>query len=277
MNSLPVRMTEQKSGKKTLSKCLSAERVAFRKEATIALKQQSNSRGKPKGANERSEISAVELVSCVQSNLALNPPSIYFDNPNSKEKSDDEGNYKIITLPKRKRKRNSKNVRKDYYRYGVSDETPKIWVQRRIREVINDYPLEVGKNQKAILVLALLRGRAGDKFWHALQKLVNQNETSPEPDRKSHDELSSMAMKEVHNFYFPKQNVQVTRSDKSAMSKSAPLSNKRWCPSCGGRHYASDCMGYGPEITRRKQWCPFCGLMHYSPSECHIGPSNPQA
>ena len=65
MNSLPVRMTEQKSGKKTLSKCLSAERVAFRKEATIALKQQSNSRGKPKGANERSEKSAVELVSCV--------------------------------------------------------------------------------------------------------------------------------------------------------------------------------------------------------------------
>ena len=50
--------------------------------------------GTKKGKNKRSGNSAVELVSRSQWNLALNPPSIYFDKPKSKEKSDDEGNYK---------------------------------------------------------------------------------------------------------------------------------------------------------------------------------------
>ena len=174
---------------------------------------------KPKGANERSEKSAVELVSCVQSNLALNPPSIYFDKPNSKEKSDDEGNYKKIAVPIKKGKRNSKTIERKYYRYGVSDASPKVWVKRRIREVIRDYPLEASINQKAILVLALLRGRARDKFWHVLQRLENKNKASPEPDRKTPNELSSMAIEEVHKLYFPRQNKQVTKTDNSDLTK----------------------------------------------------------
>ncbi|KAI2503424.1 hypothetical protein MHU86_11053 [Fragilaria crotonensis] len=53
---------------------------------------------KNKGKRKASENSSAEHVAFRQSNLALNPPSIYFDRPKkSTEKSDDEGNYKKST------------------------------------------------------------------------------------------------------------------------------------------------------------------------------------
>jgi hypothetical protein len=49
---------------------------------------------KNKGKRKASANSSAEHVTFCQSNLALNPPSIYFDKPKkSTEKSDDEGNY----------------------------------------------------------------------------------------------------------------------------------------------------------------------------------------
>ena len=52
------------------------------------------------GKRKASENLSAEHVTFRQSNLALNPPSIYFDKPKkSTEKSDDEGNYKKSKFP----------------------------------------------------------------------------------------------------------------------------------------------------------------------------------
>jgi hypothetical protein len=68
---------------------------------------------KNKGKRKASENSSAEHVTFCQSNLALNPPSIYFDKPKkSTEKSDDEGNYKKIEVPIEAGNANSKNIEK---------------------------------------------------------------------------------------------------------------------------------------------------------------------
>jgi hypothetical protein len=193
----------------------------------------------------------------------------------SAEKSDDEDDSKKIALPERKGNRTPTEFDRIYYRYGVPDETPKTRVQRRIREVISDYALDLSTNRKAIFVLALLSGRARDKYWHVLQELVDKNEKCQEPYRKSHNELSSMAFL----IYIRRHLVHLTTAnDKSIMSKPSPVSTKRRCWTCGDFHYASDCYGWGNSPPRpRKQWCPLCGSMHYTPEECVSRlPGNPQ-
>jgi hypothetical protein len=54
---------------------------------------------KNEGKSKASENLSAEHVTFRQSNLALNPPSIYFNKPKKwTEKSDDEGNYKKLSF-----------------------------------------------------------------------------------------------------------------------------------------------------------------------------------
>jgi hypothetical protein len=67
---------------------------------------------KNKGKHKASENLSAEHVTFRQSNLALNPPSIYFDKPKkSTEKSDNEG-YKKIEVPIEAGNANSRNIEK---------------------------------------------------------------------------------------------------------------------------------------------------------------------
>ncbi len=62
-----------------------------------------------KGKHKASDNLSAEYVTFRQSNLALNPPSIYFDKPKkSTVKSDDEGNYKKSKLPSKQGTRTTK-------------------------------------------------------------------------------------------------------------------------------------------------------------------------
>jgi len=136
---------------------------------------------KNKGKRKASENSSVEHVTFRQANLALNPPSIYFDKPKkSTEKSDDEGNYKKIEVPIEAGNANSKNIEKKIRLFGDYDTSPEAWVKWRIEleEVIRDYPLESGE-QKASMALALLKGIARDKFQQTLRELDTENAARP--------------------------------------------------------------------------------------------------
>ncbi|KAI2499093.1 hypothetical protein MHU86_15423 [Fragilaria crotonensis] len=126
---------------------------------------------KNKGKRKASENSSAEHVAFRQSNLALNPPSIYFDRPKkSTEKSDDE----------------------------------EAWVKWRIEleEVIRDYPLESGE-QKASMALALLKGSARDKFQQTWRRLDTENVAGPARQRKTPNEIFQLVMTEVGKSYFP--------------------------------------------------------------------------
>ena len=160
---------------------------------------------KNKGKRKASENSSAEHVAFRQSNLALNPPSIYFDRPKkSTEKSDDEGNYKKIDVPIEAGNANSKNIEKRIRLFGDYDTSPEAWVKWRIEleEVIRDYPLESGE-QKASMALALLKGSARDKFQQTLRELDTENAARPARRKKTPDELFQMVMNEVGKSYFP--------------------------------------------------------------------------
>ena len=74
------------------------------------------------GKHKRSENSSVET----QMNISINTPSIPFDKPKkSKDKFDDEGNYKKIeVLPIEPEKKNSKMIEKKIRLFGDSDTSP---------------------------------------------------------------------------------------------------------------------------------------------------------
>jgi hypothetical protein len=151
------------------------------------------------------ENSSAEHVTFRQSNLALNPPSIYFDKPkNSTEKSDDEGNYKKIEVPIEAGNANSKNIEKKIRLFGDYDTSPEAWVKWRLEleEVIRDYPLEPGE-QKASMALALLKGSARDRFQQTLRELDTENAARPAQQRKTPDERFQMVMNKVGKSYFP--------------------------------------------------------------------------
>ena len=121
------------------------------------------------GKQKRSANSSMEP----QTDFAINTPSIPFDKPKkSKEKSDDEGNYKKIEVPIDPGNPNSKTIEKKVRLFGDSDTSPEAWVKWRIEleEIIRDYPLETGEH-KASMALALLKGSARDKFQQMLLTL----------------------------------------------------------------------------------------------------------
>jgi hypothetical protein len=160
---------------------------------------------KNRGKRTMSENSYTEHTTFRQSNLALNPPSIYFDKPKkSTEKSDDEGNYKKIEVPIEAGNANSKNIEKKIRLFGDYDTSPEAWVKWRIEleEVIRDYPLESGE-QKASMALALLKGSARDKFQQTLREIDAENAARPARQKKTPEELFQMVMHEVGKSYFP--------------------------------------------------------------------------
>ena len=83
-------------------------------------------------------------------------------------------------------KKNSKTIKQKVRLFGDSVLTPEAWVKWRIEleEIISDFPLETGKH-KAPMVLALLTGRARDKFQHPLLTMDTQNAAKPEEQRKT--------------------------------------------------------------------------------------------
>ena len=77
------------------------------------------------GKHKRSENSSAET----QMNILINTPSIPFDKPKkSKDKFDDEGNYKNIEVPIEPGKKNSKTIEKKVRLFGDSDTSPEAWV-----------------------------------------------------------------------------------------------------------------------------------------------------
>jgi hypothetical protein len=107
--------------------------------------------------------SSEKLSAETQKNISINTPSIPFDKPKkSKEKSDNEGNYKVPIEPGKKK---FETIEKKVRLFGDSDTSPEAWVKWGIEleEIVRDYPLETG-NHKASMALALLKGSARDKF-----------------------------------------------------------------------------------------------------------------
>jgi len=153
------------------------------------------------GKHKRSENSSAET----QMNISINTPSIPFDKPKkSKEKSDDEGNYKKIEVPIEPGKKNSKTIEKKVRIFGDSDTSPEAWVKWRIEleDIIRDYPLETGEH-KASMALALLKGSARDKFQQTLLTLDTENTEKPAEERKDRNEIFQMTLLEVGKSYFP--------------------------------------------------------------------------
>jgi hypothetical protein len=153
------------------------------------------------GKHKRSENSSAET----QMNISINTPSIPFDKPKkSKEKSDDEGNYKKIEVPIEPGKKNSKTIEKKVRVFGDSDTSPEAWVKWRIEleDIIRDYPLETGEH-KASMALALLKGSARDKFQQTLLTLDTENTEKPTDERKDRNEIFQMTLLEVGKSYFP--------------------------------------------------------------------------
>ncbi|KAI2496595.1 hypothetical protein MHU86_17923 [Fragilaria crotonensis] len=138
---------------------------------------------KNKGKRKASENLSAEHVAFCQSNLALNPPSIYFDRPKkSTEKSDDEGNYK--NRRPEAGNANSKNIEKRIRLFETTTLARSVGeVAHRAREVIRDYPLESGE-QKASMALALLKGSARDKFQQTW-RLDTENVAGPTTEEDS--------------------------------------------------------------------------------------------
>jgi hypothetical protein len=160
---------------------------------------------KNKGKHKACEKLSAEYDTFRQSNLALNPPSIYFDKPKkSKEKSDNEGNYKKSKVPIEAGSANSQNIEKKICLFGDYNTSPEAWVKWRIelKEVISDYPLKSGK-LKASMALALLKGSAREKFQQTLRELDTKNAARPARQRKTGDEVFQMVMDEVRKSYFP--------------------------------------------------------------------------
>ena len=170
MNSLPLRMTGTKKGKK----------------------------------NKRSGNSAVELVSRSQWDLALHPPSIYFDKPKSKEKSDDEGNYKKIEVPLDPQDSNSNKIERKVRLFGGLDTSTEAWVKWRIEleEVFRDYPINIGE-KKTSMALALIKGRARENFQNVHNRLLEKDAKEPMEARKTQEEIFSLTIAEVGKSYFP--------------------------------------------------------------------------
>ena len=78
------------------------------------------------GEHKRSENSSAKA----QMNISINTPSIPFDKPKkSKDKFDDEGNYKKIEVPIEPGKANSKTIEKKVRLFGDSDTSPEAWVK----------------------------------------------------------------------------------------------------------------------------------------------------
>ena len=110
------------------------------------------------GKHKRSENSSVET----QMNISINTPSIPFDKPKkSKDKFNNEGNYKKIEVPIEPGKKNSKTIKKKVCLFGDSDTSPEAWIKWRIEldKIIRDYPLESG-DHKTAMALGLLKGSA---------------------------------------------------------------------------------------------------------------------
>jgi hypothetical protein len=142
---------------------------------------------KNKGQHKASENLSAEYVTFRQSNLALNPPSIYSDKPKkSTMKSDDEGNYKKIEVPIEAGNANYKNIENKIRLFGDYDTSPEAWVKWHIelKEVIRDYPLKSGE-KKASMALALLKGSVRDKFQQTLRELDTEIAARPAQLRKT--------------------------------------------------------------------------------------------
>ena len=153
------------------------------------------------GKHKRSENASAET----QTNISINTPSIPFDKPKkSKEKSDDEGNYKKIEVPIEPGKRNSKTIEKKIRVFGDSDTSPEAWVKWRIEldEIIRDYPLESG-DHKSAMALALMKGSARDKFQQTLLTLDNENAEKPVAERTDRNVVFDTTLIEVGKSYFP--------------------------------------------------------------------------
>ena len=153
------------------------------------------------GKKRKSENSSAEM----QTNISINTPSIPFDKPKkSKEKSDDEDNYKKIEVSIEPGEKNSKTIKKKVFLFGDFDMSPEAWVKWRIEleEIIRDFPLETGKH-KASMALALLKGSARDKFQQTLLTLDTENTAKPEEQRKTRNEIFEMTLIEVGKSYFP--------------------------------------------------------------------------
>jgi hypothetical protein len=100
-----------------------------------------------KGKRKKSENASAETQ--MQISINQNPPSIPFEKAKkSKEKSDDEGNYKKIDLPIEPANENSKTIKNKVHLFGDSDPSPDAWVKWRIElnEIIRDCPRESGDN-----------------------------------------------------------------------------------------------------------------------------------
>jgi hypothetical protein len=152
------------------------------------------------GKHKRSENASVET----QTNISIITPSIPFDKPKkSKDKFDDEGNYKKSKFPLNLGKRTPNN-RKKIRVFGDYDTSPEAWIKSCIEldEIICDYPLESGEH-KAAMALALLKGSARDKFQQTLLTLDTENTEKPEDERKDRKVIFNMALTEVGKSYFP--------------------------------------------------------------------------
>ena len=93
--------------------------------------------------HKRSENSSVET----QINISINTLLIPFDKPKkSKDKFDDEDNYKKIEVPIEPGKKNSKTMEKKVRLFEESDTSPEAWIKWCIEldEIIRDYLLESG-------------------------------------------------------------------------------------------------------------------------------------
>ena len=132
-------------------------------------------------------------------NISINTPSIPFDkSKKSKDKFDDEGNYKQIEVPIEPGEKNSKTIEKKVRLFGDSDRSPEAWIKWRIEldEIIRDYPLESGAHKTA-MALALLKGSARDKFQQTVLTLDTDNKELPEEERKDRKVLFDIALHKV--------------------------------------------------------------------------------
>ena len=154
------------------------------------------------GKKRTSDVSA-ENGGYRASEIALNPPSIYFDKPKSTvERYDDEGNFKKLNIPLDPTNRNSKTIERKVRLFGDYDTSPEAWVKWRMefKEVINAYQLNDLRN-KVMLANNLLKDSARDKFQQTHTRLEAENSALEE--RLSQDDLFEKTLEEVGKSYFP--------------------------------------------------------------------------
>jgi hypothetical protein len=152
------------------------------------------------GKRKSSEYSSAET----QMNFSINTPSIPFEKPKkSKDKSDDEGNYKKIEIPLNPGQRGSKTIERKVRVFGDYDTSPEAWVKWRIDldDVIRDLKITVG-DTKSSMAMALLKDSARDKFQQTLLTLDTENAAKPVEARVDKNVIFDMTLVEVGKSYF---------------------------------------------------------------------------